>query len=52
VESYNLFNHPNFTSPGDLTFSDPTFGQSFSQVGQNDGTTGARQLQGAIKVVF
>ena len=52
VESYNLLNHPNFSSPSDLTFSDPTFGQSTSEVGQNDGTTGARQLQGAIKIVF
>jgi hypothetical protein len=52
VESYNLFNHPNFESPSGLSIADPTFGQSTSQVGQNDGTTGARQLQGAIKVVF
>jgi hypothetical protein len=52
VEGYNVFNHPNFTSPNSLTFSSPTFGLSTSEVGQNDGTTGARQLQGAIKVVF
>ena len=52
VESYNLLNHPNFESPSGLSIADPTFGQSTSQVGQNDGTTGARQLQGAIKVVF
>jgi hypothetical protein len=52
VESYNLLNHPNFNSPSALNIADPTFGQSTSQVGQNDGTTGARQLQGAIKVVF
>jgi hypothetical protein len=52
VESYNLLNHPNFESPTGLSIADPTFGQSTSQVGQNDGTTGARQLQGAIKVVF
>jgi hypothetical protein len=52
VEGYNVFNHPNFTSPSTLTITDPSFGLSTSQVGQNDGTTGARQLQGAIKVVF
>ena len=52
VESYNVLNHPNFESPSDLTFTDPTFGLSTSEVGQNDGTTGARQLQGAIKIVF
>jgi hypothetical protein len=52
VEGYNVFNHPNFESPSSLSISSSTFGQSTSQVGQNDGTTGARQLQGAIKVVF
>ncbi len=52
VESYNLLNHPNLTSPSSLTLGSSTFGLSTSEVGQNDGTTGARQLQGAIKVVF
>ncbi|HZD46838.1 MAG TPA: TonB-dependent receptor, partial [Acidobacteriaceae bacterium] len=52
VESYNLLNHPNFESPSGLSIADPTFGQSTAQVGQNDGTTGARQLQGAVKIVF
>jgi hypothetical protein len=52
AESYNLLNHPNFTSPSSLTFSSATFGISQSQVGQNDGTTGARQIQGALKLVF
>jgi carboxypeptidase family protein len=54
AESYNVFNHPNLTSPpaSSLTISSPTFGVSQSQVGQNDGTTGARQIQGALKVVF
>jgi Carboxypeptidase regulatory-like domain len=52
VEGYNVLNHPNFESPSSLSISSSTFGQSTSQVGQNDGTTGARQLQGAIKVVF
>ena len=52
AESYNLFNHPNFASPASLTISSPLFGISNAQIGQNDGTTGARQLQGALKLVF
>lgn len=52
AESYNVLNHPNFASPASLTISSSTFGISNSQVGQNDGTTGARQLQGALKVIF
>ncbi len=52
AESYNVLNHPNFATPTDLTFSDANFGISQSQLGQNDGTTGARQIQGAVKVVF
>jgi hypothetical protein len=52
AESYNLLNHPNLNSPAGLNISSPVFGISQSQVGQNDGTTGARQIQGALKVVF
>ena len=54
AESYNVLNHPNLSSPpaSSLVISSPTFGVSQSQVGQNDGTTGARQIQGALKVVF
>ncbi len=52
AESYNVLNHPNFTSPASDTISSPLFGISTSQVGQNDGTTGARQIQGALKLVF
>jgi hypothetical protein len=52
VEGYNVFNHPNFESPSTLNVTSSSFGLSTAQVGQNDGTTGARQLQGAIKVVF
>jgi hypothetical protein len=54
AESYNVFNHPNLTSPpaASLTLGSSTFGVSQSEVQQNDGTTGARQIQGAIKVVF
>ena len=54
AESYNLLNHPNFESPAasSLSIASSTFGVSQAEVGQNDGTTGARQLQGAIKVIF
>src|SRR6185437_9388372 len=57
AESYNVLNHPNMAAPdtvshNSLTLGSPTFGVSTSQVGQNDGTTGARQIQGAIKIIF
>lgn len=55
AESYNVFNHPNFVTPGlgdPTTLGSPTFGISTAEVGQNDSTTGARQIQGAIKVIF
>lgn len=54
AESYNVFNHANMSSPANssLSIASPTFGVATSQVGQNDGTTGARQIQGAIKLVF
>jgi len=52
AESYNVLNHANLNSPAGLSIASPVFGVSLSQVGQNDGTTGARQIQGALKVVF
>jgi hypothetical protein len=54
AESYNVFNHPNMSAPpfSSLSIASSTFGVSQSQVGQNDGTTGARQIQGALKLVF
>lgn len=54
VESYNLFNHPNLKAPpfSSLGIASPTFGISQSQIGQNDSTTGARQIQVALKLVF
>lgn len=52
AEGYNVLNHPNMTSPASGSISSSLFGISTSQVGQNDGTTGARQLQGALKVIF
>jgi hypothetical protein len=49
-----VLNHPNLLAPplASLTISSPTFGVSQSETAQNDGTTGARQIQGALKVVF
>ncbi|MEO6910880.1 MAG: TonB-dependent receptor [Edaphobacter sp.] len=54
AESYNVFNHPNLASPSisSLSIASPTFGVSQSQIGQNDITTGARQIQGALKLIF
>ena len=51
LESYNVFNHVHFQKPDSNLFS-PIFGQSTVQVGQNDGSTGARQIQIGAKLVF
>jgi len=52
VESYNPFNRPDFNkTPNNYTY-DSNFGYSYSQIGQPDGTTGARQFQIAGKVTF
>jgi Carboxypeptidase regulatory-like domain/TonB dependent receptor len=52
VESYNLFNRPDFSkTPNNYTY-DSNFGYSYSQIGQPDGTTGARQFQIAGKITF
>jgi hypothetical protein len=50
-EVYNVFNRVQFTKP-DNNIADANFGYSTSQVGQNDGTTGARQIQIGAKVSF
>jgi hypothetical protein len=50
-EFYNMFNRPQFAKP-DNVIGDPNFGYSTSQVGQNDGTTGARQVQIGGKLTF
>jgi hypothetical protein len=57
AESYNVLNHPNMVSPASATtgsngIASSTFGISTAQVGQNDWTTGARQIQGALKIIF
>ena len=52
VESYNIFNRPDFSkTPNNYTY-DSNFGYSYSQIGQPDGTTGARQFQIAGKITF
>jgi hypothetical protein len=50
-EFYNMFNRPQFAKP-DNTIGDPNFGYSTAQVGQNDGTTGSRQVQIGAKLNF
>jgi hypothetical protein len=50
-EFYNILNHPNFQQP-DQFINDATFGESSAQVARPDGTTGARQLQFAMKLKF
>jgi hypothetical protein len=51
LETYNLFNHPQF-GQFDNFLSDSTFGQSLSTITRPDGTTSARQLQFALKLLF
>jgi hypothetical protein len=51
TEIYNVFNRIAFAPP-DNVIESPKFGQSTSQVGRNDGTSGARQLQFGLKVSF
>jgi Carboxypeptidase regulatory-like domain len=50
-EVYNVFNRVQFAKPNNNT-SSSNFGYSLSQVGQNDGTTGARQIQLGGKLTF
>jgi hypothetical protein len=52
IESYNLFNRPHFSQPGNLIYDPGTFGISTSTVTQSDGTSSNRQLQLALKLIF
>jgi len=52
TEAYNLFNHANFGQPGNAIANPGTFGISLSQIGRADSTSGARQLQFALKLLF
>ncbi len=50
-EFYNLFNRAQFGQPVNSIVSGE-FGMSLSQVGRPDGTSGARQIQFATKIIF
>ena len=55
AEVYNVFNRIQFAQPGtsgDTLASPGTFGQSLSTITQPDGTTSARQIQLALKLIF
>jgi hypothetical protein len=55
AEVYNIFNRVQFSNPGsdgDTLSSPGTFGQSLSTQTQPDGTTSARQIQLALKLIF
>lgn len=55
AEVYNIFNRDQFDQPGASgnTLASPlTFGQSLSTIVQPDGTTSARQIQLALKIIF
>jgi Carboxypeptidase regulatory-like domain/TonB dependent receptor/TonB-dependent Receptor Plug Domain len=53
AEFYNLFNHAQFNQPYNFFIpGDVTFGESLSTVTRPDGTTSARQIQFALKLLF
>jgi hypothetical protein len=55
AEAYNVFNRVLFDNPGtagDTIASPGTFGQSLNTLTQPDGTTSARQIQLALKLLF
>jgi hypothetical protein len=55
AEVYNLFNRIQFLNPdasGDTLSNPGTFGQSVATITQPDGTTSARQIQLALKLIF
>ncbi len=52
VEFYNLFNRVQFGQPDNATGDAGTFGTAYYQVGQPDGTTGARQIQFGLKLLY
>jgi len=51
VETFNLFNHPNFQNPANA-LSESTFGQSTSTIGSLVGVGTPRQTQLALKLIF
>ena len=51
-EFYNLFNRVQFNQPDNMIADGPGFGQSTSELIRPDFTTGARQIQLALKLTF
>ncbi len=51
-EFYNLFNRVQFNQPDNQIADGPGFGQSTSEYVRPDFTTGARQIQLALKLIF
>jgi hypothetical protein len=51
-EMYNVFNRVQFSPPLINVIEEPLFGQSLSEFGRSDGTSGARQIQLALKLKF
>ena len=51
-EFYNLLNHPQFQQPGNNLATPGTFGFSTATIVRPDGTTSARQIQLALKLIF
>jgi len=51
-EFYNLFNRVQFNQPDNMIADGPGFGQSTSEYVRPDFTTGARQVQLALKLTF
>jgi len=52
LEAFNLFNHTQFNQPENDISRGSTFGESLSTLTRPDGTTSARQLQVALKLMF
>ena len=50
-EFFNLFNHPQFGQPGSF-IGESTLGLSTQTLTRSDGTTSARQIQLALKLIF
>jgi hypothetical protein len=51
-EFFNLFNHPQFQQPGNVVDQPGNFGLSTATIIRSDGTTSARQIQLALKLIF
>ena len=52
LEAFNLFNHTQFSQPVNNIAEGSAFGESLSTLTRPDGTTSARQLQVALKLMF